>query len=66
MGQVTNSMAKGERTYLLKVQSGYNGSDREWHGKGRRYIHAEGAERVRSKMAGKGRKDAHSGGAEQV
>jgi len=34
MGQITNGMAKGERTYSLKMQSGYDGSDREWHGKG--------------------------------
>jgi len=46
MGQVTNGMAKGERTYLLKVQSGYNWSDREWHGKRRKDVQSEGAEQV--------------------
>ena len=34
MGQITNAMAKGSRTYFLKMQSEYDGSDREWHGKG--------------------------------
>jgi hypothetical protein len=47
MGQITNGMAKGERTYSLKTQSGYDGSDREWHGKGRANSLPEGAERVR-------------------
>jgi hypothetical protein len=31
-------VAKGERTYLLKMQSGYDGLDREWHGKGRKDV----------------------------
>ena len=43
-GQVANGMAKGEMTYLLKVQSGYDGSGREWHDNGRNGIPAEGAE----------------------
>jgi len=29
MGQIANVVAKGEWTYLLKMQSGYDGSDRE-------------------------------------
>jgi len=41
-----NGIAKGERAYGLKMQSEYDGSDCEWNSKGRRYIHAEGTERV--------------------
>jgi hypothetical protein len=33
-GQITNHMAKGERTCSLKMQSRYDGSDHKWHGKG--------------------------------
>ena len=46
MGQITNSVAKGERTYLLKMQSGYDGSDREWCGKGRKNVQPEDAKQV--------------------
>jgi hypothetical protein len=46
MGQIANGVAKGERTYLLKMQSGYDESDREWHGKGRKDVLSEDAERV--------------------
>ena len=46
MGQIANVVAKGERTYLLKMQSGYDGSDREWHGKGKKDVLPEGAEQV--------------------
>jgi hypothetical protein len=46
MGQITNGMGKGERTYSLKMQSGYDGSDHEWHGKGRKDVHSEDAEQV--------------------
>jgi hypothetical protein len=49
-----NSVAKGERMYLLKVQSKYDESDREWHGKWRRYIHTEGAEGEIAKGMAKG------------
>ena len=31
-GQITNGMEKGDRTYSLKIQSKYDGSDHEWHG----------------------------------
>jgi len=41
-----NGVAKGERTYLLKMQSGYDGSDRECRGKGRTDVLAKDAERV--------------------
>jgi len=47
MGQIANDTAKGERTYSLKMQSGYDGSDRKWHGKERNDILSEGAEQVR-------------------
>ena len=47
MGQIANDTAKGEKAYFLKVQSRYDGSDREQHGKGRKGILAEGAEQVR-------------------
>ena len=47
MGQIANGMAKGEMTYRLKVQSGYDGSDCKWHGKGRKGILAEDAEWVK-------------------
>jgi hypothetical protein len=47
MGQIENGTAKGEIMYKLKTQRGYNGSDREWHGKGRKDIQPEGAEQVR-------------------
>ena len=53
MGQIANGVANRERTYTLKMQSGYDGSDDEWHGKGGRYVHTESAERVqwvRSRM----------------
>jgi len=53
MGQIANGVAKGERTYILKMQSGYDGSDRKWHGKGRKDVQPEDAERVqwvRSRM----------------
>ena len=30
MGQIVNGKAKGYRTYTLKMQSGYDGSDHEW------------------------------------
>ena len=53
-GQIANGMAMGERTYSLKMRSGYDESDREWHGKGRKGILAGSAEwvrRVRSRMA---------------
>jgi hypothetical protein len=46
MGQIANGVAKGERTYILKVQNKYDGSDHEWHGKGRKDLQAEDAERV--------------------
>jgi len=36
MCQIMNGVAKAETAYSLKVQSGYNESDREWHGKGKR------------------------------
>jgi len=54
IGQIANGVAKGERMYILKAQNKYDGSDHEWRGKGKRYIHTEGAEqvrRVRSRMA---------------
>jgi len=47
-------MTTGEMVYLLKVQNEYDGSDREWHGKRRKGILPEDAERVkwvRSRMA---------------
>jgi hypothetical protein len=47
MDEIANGMAKGEMSYILKVQSGRSGSDHEWHGKGRNDVLAEGAERVR-------------------
>jgi hypothetical protein len=46
MGQIMNGMAKGERMYILKMQSRYNKSDHEWHGKGRRDIQPEDVEQV--------------------
>jgi len=46
MGQIANGVAKGERTYNLKVQNKYDGSDREWHGEGRKDVQPEDAERV--------------------
>jgi len=46
MGQIMNGMAKAEMTYSLKVQSGYNGSDREWHGKRRKSVQPENAKQV--------------------
>jgi len=39
-----NGVAKGERIYSLKMQSGYDRSDHEFHAEGRRYIQTEGAE----------------------
>ena len=69
MGQIANGVAKEERTYGLKMQSKYDGSDREWRGEGRRYIHTEGAEQVRwsdREWRGKGRKDVQSEDAERV
>jgi hypothetical protein len=54
IGQIANGVAKGEWTYILKMQSGYDGSDHEWLGKGRKDVLAEGVERVRwvrSRMA---------------
>jgi len=46
MGQIANGVAKGERTYNLNMQSGYDRSDHEWHGKGRKDVLAEDAERI--------------------
>jgi hypothetical protein len=46
MGQIANGAAKGESTYFLKMQSGYDGLDHEWRGKGRKDVLAEDAERV--------------------
>ena len=43
MGQITNGTAKGERTYILEIQSRYDGSDHEWHGKGIKDIQPEDA-----------------------
>jgi len=54
MGQIVNGVTKGERTYKLKMHSGYDGSDCEWRGKGRKDVQPEDAERVRwvrSRMA---------------
>jgi len=54
MGLDHKSYAKEGQTYFLKVQSGYGGSDCEWHGKGRKGVLSEGAEQVqwvRSRMA---------------
>ena len=54
MGQIANGMAKRSKTYTLKMQSRYNRSDREWHGKVIKGIRPEDAERVRwvrSRMA---------------
>ena len=31
MGQIANGTVSGEGTYILKVQSGYDVSDRDWH-----------------------------------
>jgi hypothetical protein len=47
MGQIANGVAKGERTYSLKVQNKYDRSDREWRGEGRKDVQPEGAEQVR-------------------
>jgi len=47
MGQIANGVAKGERTYNLKVQNKYDGSDREWHGEERMDVQPEDTERVR-------------------
>ena len=44
MGQIMNG--KGERTYSLKVQSGYSGSDQEWYAKVIKDIHSENVEQV--------------------
>jgi len=74
MGQIANGRAKEEMSYRLKVQSRYNGSDCERHGKGRKGILPEGAKReVQSgydgsdcKRHGKGRNDILSEGAERV
>jgi hypothetical protein len=41
MGQIANGMAKGGKAYFLEMQSRYDGSDRERHGKGREGIHSE-------------------------
>ena len=46
VGQIANGMAKGEREYFLKVQNKYNGSDREWRGKGRKNVQPEDTEQV--------------------
>jgi len=46
MGQIANGVAKGERTYILKVQNKYDGSDHEWRGKGRKDVQPEDAEQV--------------------
>ena len=69
MGQIANGVAKGERMYSLKMQSKYNGSDREWRDEGRRYTQTEGAEQVRwsdREWHGKGRKDIQPEDAEWV
>jgi hypothetical protein len=49
MGQIANGLAHTARTYTLKTQSGYDGSDREYGGKLRKDIHwhPEDAERIR-------------------
>ena len=47
MGQIANDVANEERTYSLKTQSRYDGSDHEWHGKRRKDILPEDGERVR-------------------
>jgi len=47
MCQIMNGMAKAEMMYSLKVQSGYDGSVCGWHGKGRKGVRPENAERVR-------------------
>lgn len=46
MGQIANGTEKGERTHILKMQSGCDGSDRAWHGKGIKDIRAEDAEQL--------------------
>jgi len=46
MGQIANGVAKGERTYFLKMQSGHDRSDREWRGEGRKDVQPEDTERV--------------------
>ena len=63
MCQIANGMAKGERTYSLKMQSGYDGSDRKRHGKSRKNVQPKNAEQIRwsdRKWHGKGRKDVQS------
>ena len=45
-GQVVNGTEKGEMSYFLKVQSRYNGSGREWHGKVRKGIQSENAKQA--------------------
>jgi hypothetical protein len=57
MGQITNGMAKGRKTYALKMQSGYGRSDHEQHGKGREDILAENAEHVGSDHERHGRRE---------
>jgi len=46
MGQIANGVAKGERTYRLKMQSRYDRLDCKWHGEGRKDVQPEDAERV--------------------
>ena len=47
MGQIVNSMAKRQRTYILKIQCQYNGSDHEWHSKEIKDVQPEDTEQVR-------------------
>ena len=44
MGQIMNGIAKRSRTYRLKMQSKYDGSDREWHGEEIKDVRSEDAE----------------------
>ena len=59
MAQIANGLANEERAYSLKTQSGYDGSDDEWHGKSG----YNGSDR---KWCGKWRKDILTENGERV
>ena len=64
-----NGMAKRSKAYGLKMQSEYDGSDREWHGRGINDVLAVDAEKVRwvrSRMAWQRDKELLSEDTEQV
>ena len=67
MDQIANGMADGEKTYSLKVQSKYSGSDSEWWQREKAYVlNGRASTKGLSRMAWQKEKDVLAEDADQV